>query len=121
MSEVDFTEREYGVALSREDRLFLKIVEDKIQHRDDRHYEMPFPFKERNVQIPNNRPQAEKLLHGLKKRLQGDAKYRADYVRFITEIIEMGYVQKIMGEELPYQEGKVWFTSLRGLPVVFDC
>ena len=59
MFEVDFAEREYGVALSREDRQFLKIVEDGIHHRDDMHYEMPLPFRERNVQLPNNRPQAE--------------------------------------------------------------
>ena len=41
--EVDFVESEYGVGLSREDRQFLKIVEDGIHHRDDMHYEMPLP------------------------------------------------------------------------------
>ena len=59
MFEVDFAEREHGVALSREDRQFLKIVEDGIHHRDDMHYEMPLLFREKNVQLPNNRPQAE--------------------------------------------------------------
>ena len=53
--EVDFAEREYGVGLSREDRQFLKIVEDGIHHRDDMHYNMPLPFGE-NIQLPNNRP-----------------------------------------------------------------
>ena len=57
--ELDFSEREYGVALSREDRQFLKMVEDGIHHRDDMHYEMPLPLREKNVQLPNNRPQAE--------------------------------------------------------------
>ena len=45
MFEVDFAEREYGVALSREDHQFLKIVEDGIHHRGDMHYEMPLPFR----------------------------------------------------------------------------
>ena len=130
MFEVDFAEREHGVALSREDRQFLKIVEDGIHHRDDMHYEMPLPFREKNVQLPNNRPQAEQRLHGLKKRLQGDARYRADYVRFMTEIIEKGYARKVKVEELPHQEEKAWYLPHHGvyhpkkpgsIRVVFDC
>lgn len=130
MFEMDFAEREHGVALSREDRQFLKIVEDGIHHRDDMHYEMPLPFREKNVQLPNNRPQAEQRLHGLKKRLQGDARYRADYVRFMTEIIEKGYARKVKVEELPHQEGKAWYLPHHGvyhpkkpgsIRVVFDC
>ena len=89
MFEVDFAKREYGVALSREDRQFLKIVEDGIYHRDDMHYEMPLPFREKNVQLPNNRPQAEQRLHGLKK-LQGDGKYRADNVNNREGICSIG-------------------------------
>ena len=65
MFKVDFAEKKYGVALSREDPQFLKIGEDGIHHRDDMHYET------------NNRPQAEQRLHGLKKRLQGEERYRA--------------------------------------------
>ena len=51
MFELDFSERECAVALSREDRQLLKIVDDGIHHRDDMHYEMPLPFRE-NVQLP---------------------------------------------------------------------
>ena len=52
MFKVDFAEKKYGVALSREDPQFLKIVEDGIHHRDDMHYET------------NNRSQAElSLIH----------------------------------------------------------
>ena len=96
-------------------RMFLKIVEDGIHHRDDMHYEMPLPFREKNVQLPNNRPQAEQRLHDLKKRLQADAKYRADYVRFMTEIIERGYAPKVMVEELPHQEEKFWHLPHHGV------
>ena len=65
--ELDFTEREYGVALSREDRQFLKVIEDGIHHRDDMNYEMPLPFREKNVQLPNNRPQAEHTCTALRR------------------------------------------------------
>ena len=80
MFELDFAERKNGVALSREDRQFLKTVDEGIRHSDDMHYEIPLPFKEGDVQLPNNRSQVVQRLHGLKKRLQGDMQYRAEYV-----------------------------------------
>ena len=72
MFEMDSAEREYGVALSREDRLFLKILRDGIYHRDALHLEMPLPFKN-NVQLANNRPQAKHRLHGNSKATQSIA------------------------------------------------
>ena len=35
--------------------------------------------------------------------------YRAEYVSFISEIIEKGYAQKVSAEEQPPEEGKVWY------------
>ena len=130
MFELDFAERENGVALSREDRQFLRIVEEGIRHRDDMHYEIPLPFRESNVQLPNNRSQAVQRLHGLKKRFQGDTQYRAEYVSFMSEIIEKGYARKVSAEELSPKEGKVWYLPHHGvyhpkkpnsIRVVFDC
>ena len=125
MFELDFAERENGVALSREDRQFLKTTEDGIRHGDDMQYEMPLPFRETNVQLPNNRPQAVQRLYGLKKRFQGDTKYRAEYVNFMSEIIEKGYARMVNTEELAPQEGKVWYLPHHGvyhpMILVFDC
>ena len=130
MFELDFAERENGVALSREDRQFLKIVEEGIRHRDDMRYEIPLPFRDRNVQLPNNRSQAAQRLHGLRKRFQGDAKYCAEYVNFMSEIIEKGYARKVNTEEQAPQQGKVWYLPHHGvyhpkkpnsIRVVFDC
>ena len=130
MFELDFAERENGVTLSREDHQFLRIVEEGIRHRDDMHYEIPLPFRESNVQLPNNRSQAVQCLHHLKKRFQGDTQYCAEYVSFISEIIEKRYARKISAEELPPKEGKVWDLPHHGVYhpkkpnsscVVFDC
>ena len=101
MFELNFAERKNGVALSRDDRQFLKTVEEGIRHRDDMHYEILLPSREGNVQLPNNRSQIVQRLHGLKTRLQGDMQYRAEYVSFISEIIEKGYARKVSAEELP--------------------
>ena len=118
MFELDFAKRKNGVALSREDCQFLKIVEEGIRHRDDMHYEIPLPFREDNVQLPNNRSQAVQRLHGLKKRLQGDTQYRAEYGSFMFEFIEKGYARKVSAEELPPEEGKVWYLPHHG---VYNC
>ena len=100
MFELDFAKRENGVALSREDRQFLRIVEEGIRHRDDMHYKIPLPFRESNVQLPNNHSQEVQRLHGLKKRFQGGTQYRAEYVSFMSEITEKGYARKVSAEEL---------------------
>lgn len=56
--------------------------------------------------------------------------YRTEYVSFISEIIEKGYAWKVSAEELPPQEGKVWYLPHHGvchpkkpssLRIVFDC
>ena len=68
MFELDFSEKERGLATSKEDREFLKKVENGIVHCDDSHYEIPLPLKgENNITLPHNRPQAEQRLKSLKK------------------------------------------------------
>ena len=54
----------------------------------------------------------------------------AEYVSFISEVIEKGYARKVSAEELPPEEGNVWYLPHHGvyhpkkpnsLRVVFDC
>ena len=63
----------------------------------------------------------EKTLH---------TQYRAEYVNFMSEIIETGYAWKVNAEELLSQAGKVWFQPHHGvyhpnrsnnIRVVSDC
>ena len=64
MFELDFSERENGMAMSQEDREFLRKAKEGIRHREDSHYELPLPFKEQEFQLQNNRPQAAQRLIG---------------------------------------------------------
>ena len=52
MFELDFSQREKGTAMSREDIHFCETVESGIIHLEDLHYEMPIPFKHPNIQLP---------------------------------------------------------------------
>ena len=67
MFELDFSEKENGMAMSQEDREFLRKAKEGIHHREDLHYELPLPFREQDVQLPNNRPQAAQRLIGFEE------------------------------------------------------
>ena len=91
---------------------------------------MPLLFKEQDVQLPNNRHQTAQRLIGLKKKLESKDKYRADYVDFMTGIMDKGYARKIDSENLVMQQGKVWYLPHHGIyhpkkpssiRVVFNC
>ena len=128
MFELDFSEREKGVAMSRGDIKFCETVESGIVHLEDLHYEMPLPFKHQNIQLPNNYAQAEKRLTGLKRRLKADARYYADYCSFMADIFSKGYARKVE-DEFEDEVGRTWYLPHHGIyhpqmlkvRVVFDC
>jgi len=128
MFEMDFSEREKGTAMSREDIKFCETVESGIVHLEDLHYEMPLPFKHQNIQLPNNYAQAEKRLTGLKQRLKADDRYYADYCSFMSDIISKGYARKV-DNEFKDEIGRTWYLPHHGIyhpqkskvRVVFDC
>ena len=52
---------------------------------------------------------------GLKKKLESNDKYRADYVDFMTGIIDKGYTRKVDSENLATQKGKVLYLPHHGI------
>ena len=116
--------------MAQEDREFLRKAEERVHLRGLTLNEMPLPFREENIQLPNNRPQAVQRLAGLKKRLQADEKNRDDYVNFMADIVGKGYARKVDSEKLVTSKGKVWYLPHHGIyhpkkpssiRVVFDC
>ena len=57
----------------REGKKFFKTLETK--KKNSNHYEMPLPFKDTDVKLPNNRNQAIKRINQLKERFQKDLWY----------------------------------------------
>lgn len=87
--------------VSQEDLNFLSKLKEGIKHKQDGHYEMPLPFKE---------------------------KYCSDYVNFMQDIIACGDAEKVPVEELDNQPA--WYIPHHGVYhpqkpakvcVVFDC
>ena len=75
---------------SREDYMFMNSVKSSVEHRDG-HYQIGLPFRNHNVQMPNNRSQAEQRATQLKRKLKRNTKFCQDYKAFVGDIIAKGY------------------------------
>ena len=116
-----------GKGFSQEDKLFMKKVE-KGTRLSDGHYEIPLPFRNENVVMPNNKSQVIKRADLQRKKMLKDPNYRKDYTTFMTDVIAKGYAEKVLSHSA--EEGKVWYIPHHGvyhpkkpgkIRVVFDC
>ena len=55
--------------LSKIDKRFVEVL-DAHTRKNRNHYEVSLPFKQGGIKIPNNRIQALKRMHQLKRRLK---------------------------------------------------
>ena len=78
--------------------------------------------------FPDNRRMAESRLEGLKKRFKRDKQFQRDYTKFMEDILEKGYAEKV-GNQTGVNR-KDWFIPHHGvyhpskpgkIRVVFDC
>lgn len=112
--------------VSQEDLIFLDKLKEGIRQNEQRHYEMPLPFRQR-PHLPDNRKLAEIRLSHLRKKFYRDEKYKKDYTAYMKEIIERGDVEEVREDGIP---GERWYIPHHGiyhpkkpdkLRVVFDC
>jgi hypothetical protein len=116
--------------MSVEDRRFQTKVKEGIHKRDDGHFEIPLPFKQEEVKLPNNRKMAVKRLTRLKRKMMSDARYKADYVAFMNNMIDKGYAERVPTDENTQIDNPKWYIPHHGvyhpkkpgkIRVVFDC
>ena len=132
MFETDFNERNVGPddrAYSQEDKRFLRIAQEQLKFVDG-HYELPLPFRNPDVIMPNNKEQALKRANWQKSKMQRSEKYRNDYITFMTSIINKGYARSVPKSQPRPEPGKIWYIPHHGvyhprkpekIRVVFDC
>ena len=86
--ELDFSDRKKEQQpLSYEDKVFVKKVGEGIHQREDGHYEIPLPFKDEEIKLPNNKKQVLDRLAKLRQRFHKNEKYWKDYLTFMHGII----------------------------------
>ena len=79
-------------ALSREDELFLQTMENGLR-KENGHYILPLPFRNTHVKLPDNRDQAIRRLHSLKRRLQLNPVLHKQYTKSMNKLIDRGYAR----------------------------
>ncbi|KAK3735237.1 hypothetical protein QZH41_008431 [Actinostola sp. cb2023] len=117
MFELDFNDHSStsdDSSLSQEDKEFLSIA-DQGTRRVDGHYELPLPFRDPNVVMPNNRVQAEKRAGWQRKKMLRNDEYHRDYTNFINTTIAKGYTRKVPKESTDAKPGKVWYLPHHGV------
>ena len=104
--QLDFNEpRLADQALSHEERIFMSKVSKSIHPRCDGHYEMPLPFKQESVALPDIKEVVLHRLSGkLKRRLKTDSKYLG-LPEFMSNLIQCGHSERVPTEDVVMKNG----------------
>lgn len=100
---------------SNEDRRALRLMNDTIQHHDDR-YEMGLLWKHDEIQLPNSREMALRRMYCLEARLRRDVNLVKAVEAQVTNMIEKGYARKMNSTELDQECPRRWYLPV--FPVV---
>ena len=94
------------------------------------HYQLDIPFKSKLPNLPDNRSVAEKRLQSLAHRFRKDPELHAKYKGGIQELLDKGYAEKVLDEEIGATPGQTWYLPHHNvvnenkpekLRIVFDC
>ena len=118
--------RSEAKAPSREDEYFLQVMENGLS-RNGPHYVLPLPFRNLEVNLPNNREAAAHRLRPLKRRFIIDRELHKVYTKSMNKLINLGYAR--IADKTSDTPGKFWFiphhaviSEKKDKPrVVFDC
>ena len=107
----------------------MSMVSANVEQKEG-HYQTALPFRQQEVNMPNNRPQAEHCPAQLKRRLLKKSQLQDDYKAFVDNLIKRGYARQVPQEQLNRIDGKVWYIPHHGvyhprkpnkIRVVFNC
>ena len=97
--------------MSVENVKFMKILEDE-EKMPNKHYQIPLPFRNANIQFSNSKYKAWQRLSYLQKSFNKNKEFEKDYVRFMKKIISKGYARKSTREVAPV---KIWYLPHHGV------
>ena len=89
----------------------MKILDEGTKLKDGQ-YQIPLPFRQEDVRLLCNKYQAAQRLSYLKRKFDKNEKFKADYIRFMEEIIAKGYARK---STITAALGKTWYLPHRAV------
>ncbi|KAK3727376.1 hypothetical protein QZH41_006038 [Actinostola sp. cb2023] len=115
--------------MSQEDIKALNSMKDSAKIVEG-HYEIALPWRSFPPDLPNNKIAAERRLELLKKRLTKDEVLHANYTKFMEDLVNKGYAQKLSNENVYGDVTSGWYLPHHPVTnprkpektrVVFDC
>ena len=105
------------ISLPCEDQKFLEIMEGGVHKNESGNLEMPLPFRQKNVKMPNNRVQSVNHLYGLLRTLKKKPQMERDYFSFMEKILCKGHASPVPLDELKPKEGpgELWYLPHFGV------
>ena len=119
---------EFGMKYSREDVMAYDFMKRNIEFVDG-HYQMPLPWKNNAVKLPESRAMATRRLQHLKRRLEKNLHLHKKYTEQMETYIKKGYAEVVQDKEASAKR-RMWYLPHHAVinekkpgkvRVVFDC
>ena len=101
--------RRRDLILSREDMRAVDILERTTKVTADDHYETGLLWRRDDVQLPNNRREAEIRLQSLRQKFHRDSSLQEKYRATMEDYIAKGYARKLSDEEASKSGPRTWY------------
>ena len=99
------------VNMSQEDLKFKEILKNGKELVGG-HYQVPLPLKKDEINLPNNRSQAEKRFACLERKLSRNPQFKQCYMKFMNELILKGYARESTSAA---ETVKYWYLPHHGV------
>ena len=112
--------------LSKNDKRFLETF-DIGTRKNENHYEVPLPFKQKRIKIPNSRSPDLKRMHQSKRKFKKDSSFFQEYRCFMDGLVANGFSRKTTSLST---DDSTWYLPHHGvyqlskpgkIKVVFNC
>lgn len=116
-------------AMSVDDKKVLELWEKSIEFKEG-HYHLPIPFRNNNINLPNNKGTAQQRLLYLKKKLLKDPELHKKYSNEMDNLFNKQFAEQVPYHELHKNDGAVWYIPHHPVKhpkkpekfrIVFDC
>ena len=101
--------RRQDLILSREDMRAVDILERTTKLTADDHYETGLLWRRDDVQLPNNRREAEIRLQSLRRKFHRDSSRQEKYRATMEDYIAKGCARKVSDEEASKSGPRTWY------------
>ena len=94
--------------LSREDICAVEMLQNTTRMSEG-HYETGLLWRDKNVELPNNRSEAVRRLSSLRRRFSRDPELEERYRTVMEEYVAKGYACKLTPEEAAVTGPRTWY------------